>query len=283
MNKHYKAIIQYNGAKYSGWQKQPEQPTVQEEIEKSLSQLFDHDKIKVVACSRTDSKVHALGQALKISVPRKWDVEELKDHLNKTTPEDILIRDLGRINPGFKVSYHAKHKEYLYFFTTAETTPYSWVTPFPLAQIDLIKNAAKIFEGNHDFSNFQIRGDFKGSAKRRVMSCEILPMSEIVNGDTPEDHHVMRIKGQGFLKNMVRLIIGSLSKLGQDHWNEDYLRYLLTPKEEGDLPVKKELAPGSSLFLHYIHYVPKEGRAPLLDLSKREKIELSELNFPSEL
>ncbi len=254
MGKFYIGHLAYKGTQYYGWQKQADVPTIQETIFNTLRGLYEFGRIEVKATSRTDRDVHALAQVVKFLIPRREDPEDVRLKVNEALPDDIYFTQLERINKSFKVTYLALYKEYLYFFSP-HRLPYDFVgTIDSEINIEAMKEAARYFVGVHDFRHFQNRAQVGGDFKRKILEAKIVMASEILPQAFKDDEEVycFYVKGEGFLKQMVRLMMGTLIHIGLDKLNEGQLVDALGG---GDLAQKPGfIAPGAGLFLKHIEF-----------------------------
>ncbi len=253
---HYKLIIQYKGNRYSGWQVQlgTSEITVQGELNRALSVISKSDEVKSMGAGRTDAGVHALGQVAKVSIPLVIPVESLVKALNVNLPDDIRILKAELSDESFHPTVHAKSKEYHYRFTSSRS--------FTAFQNDLIENypfdldlakmneACKILVGEHDFTNFYCEGTDVSSHVRTIFSCDII---EIPQGswEMLPSHYVLRISGNGFLKQMVRLLMGAIWNIGRGKISLEEFRSALGPTKVQRLgPV----APPNGLYMVRVNY-----------------------------
>ena len=258
MGKFYLGHISYNGENYHGWQKQKDLPTVQESIYNCIRSLYEFGRIDVKATSRTDSGVHAFSQVVKMLIPRRVDVEDMRELLNGALPDDIYIHQLERINKSFKVTHLSQFKEYLYFFTLGERTPFPFVGHIVGPQYPeraLIEQAAGLFVGKHNFEAFQYKSDTKGGHFRNVLESRIIPAHDLFPTAFNSESPVLcfHIKGEGFLKQMVRILMGTLVKVGCGELSVEELRQWLVEA----LEISRRpgfIAPAAGLFLYHIQY-----------------------------
>lgn len=266
MGKFYLGHISYNGHKYHGWQKQKDLPTVQESIFNSIRSIYEFGRIDVKATSRTDSGVHAFSQVVKMLIPRRVDAEEMRELLNGALPADIYIHQLERINKSFKVTHLSQYKEYLYFFTLGEKVPYDFVGHICSAQsadLSLMQQGANLFVGKNNFESFQYKSDTKGGYFRNILESRLLYAHELFPGAFSAESPILcfHIKGEGFLKQMVRILMGTLTKLGCGELSLEELKQWLAAPEDRDENLTLDLtkrpgfiAPAAGLFLYHIQY-----------------------------
>lgn len=260
MNKYYLVKLSYNGIRYFGWQKQKQFKSIHGEFEMALQKSVGEEiQTHSIGASRTDARVHAFGQVVRVNLTDlDLSPEELMIRLNKELPFDIRVENIVRTHPHFKVMLYAIEKEYLYFFTNKpKTTP--WMFPYLVnfeEELDLekMKIAAEVFIGRHDFKNFAYRGNNVKDSYRKVYHCEIIENYNLDLGDTIIKGHCLRIRGNGFLKQMVRLIVGSLVQVGNGQIQISDIEESL--KTDSDKKVGF-IAPPHGLFLNKIKYPEK--------------------------
>jgi len=217
-NPRYKIIIQFNGSQYFGWQIQTEKtPTVQREFNKALKSIFKAE-IKTTGSGRTDAGVHAREFHIVFFAPFEIEHKNLIKALNGNLPDDIRAISSCFVDSEFKVTSDAKSKEYRYFFTTEEVgKPFSGVLMAQVKyelDISKMRQACGAFVGTHDFQNFHCLGSSPNSTTRAVTECELVYVAEDIMGLVPS-YYYLRIVGNGFLKQMVRLIVGAIWDVGR--------------------------------------------------------------------
>lgn len=277
MGKFYLGHVSYNGGNYHGWQKQKDLPTVQETIFNSIRSLYEFGRIDVKATSRTDSGVHAFSQVVKMLIPRRVDAPEMLELLNSALPDDIHIHQLERINKSFKVTHLSQYKEYLYFFTLGEKVAYDFVGHIDAPKtidLELMKCAVHLFKGKNYFQYFQYKSDTKGGFYRKILESEIVSAHSLFPDAFSADSPVLcfHIKGEGFLKQMVRILMGTLAKVGHGDLSIEELKQWLTDPEQRDKSVTLNdqlrpgfIAPASGLFLYHIKF-------PILKVGEDDRI-----------
>lgn len=252
---YYKLVIQYKGTRYLGWQVQPENAglTVQGELNRAAKVVSKSENVRSLGAGRTDSGVHALGQVAKISIELDIPCENLVKALNANLPDDIRILSAEVSNEEFFPTVHAKSKEYHYRFTSNKT--------FTAFQNELITNqtfeldkkkmqeACKILIGRHDFTNFYCEGTEVASNIREIYECEILEIPQD-NWMLPS-HYVFRIVGNGFLKQMVRCLMGAVWSVGRGKITLDEFQNALSSKK---VPRLGPVAPPNGLYMVRVNY-----------------------------
>lgn len=203
--------ITYDGTCYSGFQVQENAPTIQGELERALEQIYKR-KVRLTGAGRTDAGVHARGQVVNYSAPFTVPLERLPDALNSLLPADIVVTGAASVPPGFHARYDARRKKYSY---TIDRAPYpqvmlhrfSWHYPDPL-DLEAMAQAAALLEGKHDFRAFQAAGSTVRDTERTIFHAKVkdMPCERLLR---------LLFDGDGFLYRMVRLITGSLLRVGK--------------------------------------------------------------------
>lgn len=212
-------IISYDGTGYSGFQSQPFKNTVQDKLEEAILALTG-EKVKLIGSGRTDAGVHARGQAANFITASPIPIERWRLALNARLPRDIVIREAGEMPLHFHSRRMAKRKTYRYTINNSRVPDvfmqnYQFFHPTPLDLNGMVE-AIDCLHGEHDFSTFCSRRSTKSSHVRTVYEAKIVPDST----DQPISdgrHGVMHIfiTGNGFLYNMVRVIVGTLLQIGE--------------------------------------------------------------------
>lgn len=282
MGKFYLGHLSYNGDNYYGWQKQKDVPTIQETFFDAIRACYPLGRIDVKATSRTDRGVNALAQVVKFLAPRLEDPAIMMEKLNEKLPQDIRITQLERIHKSFKVHHLPLYKEYLYFFSLTEREELRDHLPAFVGvsdlgnrvDLELMNKAAALFVGKHDFIQFQYRSDVKSDFKRNILEAKIIPAQELFpEASFGPEVLCFHVKGQGFLKQMVRLMVGGLFMVGSGETSlKDLERSLAGEK----LPHKISfIAPAKGLFLYHIEF-------PEVQVQDRRKKVIDERLFLSQ-
>ncbi|WP_035392275.1 tRNA pseudouridine(38-40) synthase TruA [Chlamydia ibidis] len=241
-------LLAYQGTKYSGWQRQPNAPTIQETIENSLSKVLKYVP-SVVASGRTDAGVHAYGQVAHMSLPKHSLFQErgvIKKTLNSILPKDIVVRDVAITDNNFHSRFQAIAKEYRYVLSKS-FKPLPWQQTFVYnprhrLNIDLMRAGAQYLIGTHDFASFANHGRDYSSTIRTLFHLDIIDTEETVT---------VICRGNGFLYKMVRNIVGSLLDVSKGKYPPEYIAKILTSKNRRKGP---PAAPGYGLLLHHVCY-----------------------------
>lgn len=250
----FKVYLEYVGANYSGWQKQPNESsvkTVQGTLIKAIESVFKKNKgsnklIDLQGSGRTDAGVHALCQVAHIEAETMLAPEILKMKINDELTSDINILEIEKARNDFHARHSAKSRQYLYVISkrrTAFDKRYVWWVKDKLDE-NKMKASAKLFEGMHDFRSFSDRSPDDKSTKCKVESIDISSTAEKI---------FIRIKASHFLWKMVRRIVGTLVEVGRGNIGDEEIRGLLTAKKTIFNPAEYT-APPSGLFLEKVFY-----------------------------
>lgn len=241
-----KCIISYDGTQFSGYQVQPGKRTVQGEIQKALTKLNKGVNIRVSASGRTDAGVHARGQVIHFDTsleiePARWQIA-----LNSLLPDDIAVSSAEIVHQDFHARFDAAGKEYRYFLLLSKHRDpfqrnYAYQYP-PELNYDAMREASKHLLGTHDFTSFC---SAKTEVEDRIRTLKEIDFSE-ENGML-----VFRFVGNGFLYNMVRILVGTLLEVGNGRRAADTMQALLASK---DRTLAGKTAPGHGLYLWQVFY-----------------------------
>ncbi len=242
----YKLTIEYDGSLYHGWQRQKNDRSIQGEIEKKLA-IMTETKISLTGSGRTDAGVHAYGQTANFHCDNKISPEAFQKGLNSLLPGDIIIRQCETIDEAFHARYDAKSKIYNYRILNAPLPvaigkQYCWHLRAPL-NLDLMQQAANNIDGTHDFKAFEGSGSPRASTIRCIMSTAFARENM--------DYIIFKIEGNGFLRFMVRNIIGSLVDVGLKKISTEDFKQILISKDRNLAGVT---APPHGLFLMRVRY-----------------------------
>lgn len=243
--KRIKLTIAYDGTNYCGWQVQPNGITIEEVINKALRKLTG-EEITVIGASRTDSGVHAMGNVAVFDTDTTIPAEKIAVALNQRLPEDIVIVKSEEVHPDFHPRYCDCSKTYEYhIINTRIPNPTKRLTNYFVSyilDIDKMRKAASYLVGEHDFVSFcNVRTDVD-STVRCITELEILKCGEEIT---------IRITGNGFLYNMVRIIVGTLIRVGRGFYEPEKVKEILEAKDRKAAGVT---APAHGLMLIRIEY-----------------------------
>ncbi|HEY1812436.1 MAG TPA: tRNA pseudouridine(38-40) synthase TruA [Kofleriaceae bacterium] len=209
--RHIRLVVEYDGTGLHGWQRQANAATVQQHLEEALAQLLAHETI-VTGASRTDAGVHARGQVASFRTEKAIPLHGIRRGLNSLLPPQIAVREAAEAADDFHPRFSALGKHYRYtIFVRADRSPRwrdrAWHHADPLA-IDAMREGAAHLVGEHDFAAFRAAGCSAKTTLRRVDSIAIARSGDLLTID---------VRGNAFLRNMVRIIVGTLSEVGTGH------------------------------------------------------------------
>ena len=246
MTKRIKLRIEYDGTAYGGWQYQTNAPTVQDEIEKALHTLTGED-IRITGASRTDAGVHARGQVAHFDTESQIPADRFSYALNTLLPEDIRIQESQDAPQDFHARFWTKGKAYSYLIwnnthASALLAHRAW-SVYPALDVEKMRKAAAYLIGEHDFAAFCATG---GQTKTTVRTIYDLTI------DNSREHEVLiRVSGNAFLYNMVRIIAGTLVDVGTGRLPVSITKEMLESRERS---IGGPTAPAQGLTLEMIDY-----------------------------
>ena len=244
--KRIKCELMYDGSRFSGYQSQPKDRTVQQELERALWRIHKKTAIKTHASGRTDAGVHAMGQVVHFDTPIMMPAERWARALNGELPNDISVKQTEEVPETFHARYSVSGKEYRYrLYQTPYRNPFRRVHahhyPYPL-DIERMKEAAAHLLGEHDFTSFCSTKSDKENKVRTVTNISFLEQ-----GDDIEIHFA----GSGFLYNMVRIMVGTLLKVGSGRLEPGDVAAILEAKDRNRAA---QTAPAEGLYLWRVYY-----------------------------
>ncbi|MGD8366536.1 MAG: tRNA pseudouridine(38-40) synthase TruA [Desulfobacterales bacterium] len=255
-NKNFRISIEYDGTDFHGWQRQRSDRTVQAEIEAALS-VMTRQKIAVHGSGRTDAGVHALGQVASFRCETRLTAADFFSGLNGLLPDDIAVLDCREADDGFHARYSAKSKRYRYCILNRPLPApldrrFCWHVRSPL-DVDAMAQASAGLVGTHDFSSFEASGSPRSHSRRTVTAAgwEI---------PAPDRLH-FTIEADGFLRCMVRNIVGTLVEIGSGKRRAAQIETLLA---SADRSLAGPTAPARGLFLIEVRYdsAPQPANRP---------------------
>jgi len=240
-----KLTIAYDGSAYHGWQIQPNGITVQETLQQALATMTG-ESLTVYGSGRTDAGVHAWGQVAHINTSTTIPLNGLWRGLNALLPDDIVIRSVETVTADFHARKSAKAKTYLYCIDNGPqpnplTRLYSWNIRKNL-DISTIYKAADLLQGTHDFISFKAADGETATSVRTIKKIRIWKRGSYL---------FIMIKANGFLKNMVRIIVGTLVEIGAGKRDWQSLAAILAAR---DRKMAGITAPGKGLMLRTVYY-----------------------------
>ena len=260
MTTRYKMTMAYDGHLFHGFQMQPNQRTVQGEIEKALQKMTKGKRVIVEGSGRTDAGVHALGQVIHFDYPGNViPADRMILALNSMMPMDIIFKECVIVCEDFHVRYSAKGKWYRYRvsldrFVNPFKRFYTGHYPYPL-EVERMQIAAKDLIGTHDFTSFAASG---GQIIDKVRTMYYVNIEK----DEKENEIVFDFICSGFLYNMVRILVGALLEIGNGKRPVDDFPRIIAAKNRQEV---RETAQASGLYLYHVFYdeLPKKYRQDL--------------------
>ena len=224
----YKAIIAYDGTNFNGFQKQPNGRTVQEEIEKTLTKMANGKEITVFGSGRTDAGVHAMGQVIHFDYPEERPLERMRFALDTQSPEDIAVKEVAIVSEYFHARYLVKEKTYQFRVDIGKPRSpfrhhYASYFPYPI-DVEKIQRALPDLLGTHDFTSFCASGS---SIEDKVRTIYEAKMEVNETGD----ELLFTFRGNGFLYKMIRILVGTLLKIGNGRLAEDSIPEIIAKKD----------------------------------------------------
>ena len=239
----YLMTFSYDGTDYSGYQKQPNKNTVQDNLESNLSKIFN-TKILISASGRTEKGVHAINQKAHFDA-KEIDINKLKNSLNKLINEDIYIKDIKKVKDDFHARFNVKEKEYIYLINLGEYNPIdrNYIHQYN-KELDIKKmeKASKYLIGKHNFKSLTKASKDIESYERTIYSIKITKKKDILE---------IAFKGDGFLRYMVRNMVGLLIEIGS---NKREIKSVKSILEAENRVAAGITAPACGLYLKNVKY-----------------------------
>ncbi|WP_213106200.1 tRNA pseudouridine(38-40) synthase TruA [Candidatus Protochlamydia amoebophila] len=250
----YKLTIAYDGTNYSGWQIQPNASSIQQKIQEALCILLKKEKVVLVGSGRTDAGVHAKGQVAHFHFQDYIDLSRLHVSLNGLLPRDIRIKAVEPVSPRFHSQYSAIRKEYHYYLHLNRVMDpfqrlYSWHFQRKI-DVNILKKAAILFTGTHDFTSFANEAHRGTAAKNPVRTLYRLDIKPNEGGLRLE------FEGDGFLYKMVRNIVGTLMDVASHKRAIEEIDQIFAAKNRRQASLA---APPEGLFLIQVFYENENG------------------------
>ena len=256
---HFKLTLSYDGTPFVGWQRQAAGVSIQGLLEDALA-VLDGQPVAVAGAGRTDAGVHALGQVASVTLRREIDAETLVRAMNARLPPEVRIVAAAAVAPAFHARFSQVSKVYRYrIWNTAVLSPieraFVWHYPVTL-DVVAMHTAAQTLVGRHDFSAFQGTGTAARSAEREIFTSRVVHASSAIADNPATTTHrpplvVYEVSGDGFLKHMVRNIVGTLIEVGRGRRPPEWVADVLLSRQRARAG---ETAPPSGLFLVSVTY-----------------------------
>jgi tRNA pseudouridine38-40 synthase len=244
------------GYRFHGWQKQPNVKTLHLMVDRTLNYVLEGKSFKSLSSGRTDAMVSAESAAFELFL--KEPLEDQKAFLelfNHNLPQDIRALNIKEVDEKFNIINHSKIKEYLYLFAYGQKC-HPFCAPIMTTILDdldleLMKEGAKLFEGENYLKSYCYKPTDNGIYTRTILTCELIENTIYSANYFPEKTYLLRVKGKGFMRNQIRLIMGTLIDLGKGKLTLDDIKASLLP----DSTVKMNyIAPASGLILNTIEF-----------------------------
>jgi tRNA pseudouridine38-40 synthase len=241
----FKLTIQYDGTNYVGWQRQASGVSIQGLLEDALAPIAKR-QVDVVGAGRTDAGVHALGQVVSASFETRLDEPTLRRALNAALPPDVRVSDVATAAPGFHARFAARSKRYEYRiargpFVSPFDRLYAWHVPYNL-DVGAMRAAAGKLTGRHDFAAFQAAGSEVRTTERHLFALDVREEGPRLTVEAAAD---------GFLRHMVRTIVGTLVETGSGRISPSRVAEVLASR---DRSLAGPTAPALGLFLVSVEY-----------------------------
>jgi tRNA pseudouridine38-40 synthase len=242
----YKCIISYDGSGFSGYQVQPNKRTVQSVLEAVLTKMHKGEPIKVIGSGRTDAGVHAKGQVIHFDSPLLIPPDKWEKALNSMLPDDISLLSIVPVDDSFHARFDAMGKEYRYVLhLSSKRNPFqrkfAYQYPYRL-NVQAMEQASKFFLGTHDFTSFCAAKTEVIDKVRTIASIDFILEAELLT---------IRFVGNGFLYNMVRILVGTLLEVGSGDRDPEDIPMILAHK---DRTMSGKTAPAHGLYLWEVFY-----------------------------
>lgn len=238
-----KIVIEYDGSGFAGWQVQPNQRTVQGEIEQALHRLTG-EKLRILGAGRTDAGVHASGQVAGFKSASSLSSDVFKRGLNGLLPYDIRIVSAAHVHDGFNARYDALRRIYRYTLSRRSRAigrQYAWY-PRTAFDLNMMRDAAQCLVGEHSYETFAKTGDAKGSFDSIVYRIDWMET---------EHHVVFEVEAIRFFHNMIRIIMGTLMDVGRGKMSSAHFKDIF---QQHDRTLAGATAPPHGLNLYKIIY-----------------------------
>jgi len=252
----YVFTIQYLGYRFHGWQKQPHVKTLHLMVDRTLNFILEGQYFKSLSSGRTDAMVSAENAAFELflKVPIEDEIAFL-ELFNKNLPQDIRALSIKQVDGKFNIINHSKVKEYLYLFTYGEKChPFCapiMTTILDDLDIELMKKGATLFEGENYLKTYCYKPTNNGIYTRTILTCELVENTIYTANYFPNKTYLLRVKGRGFMRNQIRLMMGTLIDLGKGKLSLNDIRVSLLPESTVKMSY---IAPASGLILNNIEF-----------------------------
>jgi len=223
----YKLTIEYKGTNYSGWQKQPDARTIEEEIEKAFDRVHDQH-ISMYGQGRTDGGVHAIGQTAHFDIPKPIDIDKLKHAFLGVLPSDIAVWDIREVEEDFHARFDAIYRQYIYRIARRPRPLFKSTSILAMYELDMarMRECAKWIEGEHNFDSFTRADNQNPSSFCNVFESRFSERNGLL---------CYHIRANRFVRHLVRRLVGTLLMVGRHKCTaEEFENLLLEPDKQKD-------------------------------------------------
>jgi tRNA pseudouridine38-40 synthase len=251
----FKFTLAYDGTGLVGWQRQASGTSVQGLLEDALADL-DGRPVAVAGAGRTDAGVHALGQVASAALERSIDAASLVRALNVRLPLAVRVLEVEAAPGTFHPRFQARAKTYRYRIWNADVISpferaYAWHILGPPLDVNAMTHAAGYFKGRHDFAAFQGAGTENATTEREIFLSSFRRSTESQSGDAASALLAYDVTGSGFLRHMVRTIVGTLVEVGRGRHPPEWVRDVINSRRR---EMAGRTAPAEGLFLVSVNY-----------------------------
>ncbi len=244
-------VLQYDGAGFAGWQRQPETRTVQGVLEEAVERLCG-SHISVMGAGRTDAGVHALGQAASLRVPERWAAPEMMRALNAVLPRDVRVAECRPMRPEFHARFSAVSRSYRYLVGTDADADNPFRSRLELAwkrplDRSLLEETSSLIVGSHSFRGFAVKGTAPEGDDHR---CDV----KCAAWKDRDGGLLFSIRANRFLHHMVRFIVGTMLDIASGRREVGVMRRLLESHDNSEVSPP---APPHGLYLESVEYPPE--------------------------
>lgn len=240
-----KLTIEYDGKDFNGWQKQPNKLNIQGEIERAIYNITK-EEVDLIGSGRTDAGVHAFGQIANFKTNSNISIEKMAIAINSQLKNSIVVKKAEEVDERFHSRYNAKRKTYIYVINNTEYGSAIYRNleyHFPIKlNVEKMQEAAKYFEGEHDFKAFKSSGTSGKNSVRTIYKAEVRTDGERI---------LIELTGNGFLYNMVRIISGTLLDVGLGKIEPSEIEDIINSK---DRTRAGKTLPAHGLYLVKVNY-----------------------------
>lgn len=253
----YLITIQYLGYRFHGWQKQPDVKTLHLMVDRTFNYILEGKRFKSLSSGRTDAMVSAECAAIELFLFEPIeDLTAFLELFNRNLPQDIRALEIKEVDAKFNIIQNSKIKEYIYLFAHGEKChPFCapiMTTILDALDIELMKEGAKLFEGENYLKSYCYKPTDNGIYTREIMLCELVENTMYTANYFPKETYILRVQGQGFMRNQIRLMMGTLIDLGKGKLSLQDIRDSLKP--DNDIKMNY-IAPASGLILKNIDFI----------------------------